>query len=72
MTTAQDDEGAWRDEDELPLDELTAAMATYSADGQVDDLTGGDAGEEEEFGEAPSGARPSPDGPAPGGRSGPV
>ena len=72
MTTAQDDEGAWRDEDELPLDELTAAMATYSADGQVDDLTGGDAGEEEEFGAAPSGDRPSPDGPAPGGRSGPV
>jgi hypothetical protein len=39
-------------------------MATYSADGQVDDLTGGDAGAEEEFGhERRDAGRPSPDGP---------
>jgi hypothetical protein len=72
MTTAQGDDGAWRDEDELLLDELNAAMATYSADGQVDDATGGDAGEEEEFSEGTPGGRPSPDGPGPGGHSGPV
>jgi hypothetical protein len=35
---------SWRDEKRLPLSELTQAMATYSADGQVDDATGGDAG----------------------------
>jgi hypothetical protein len=28
-------------------------MATYSQDGQTDDLTGGDAGAEEEFGDQP-------------------
>lgn len=72
MTTAQSDDDAWPDEDELPLEELSAAMATYSADGQVDDATGGEAGEEEEFGGAPPGGRPSPDGPGPGGHSGPV
>jgi hypothetical protein len=43
----------WRDEAELPLSELSQAMASYSADGQVDDATGGDAGAEEEFGEEP-------------------
>jgi hypothetical protein len=36
--------GNWRDERELPITELTEAMATYSADGQADDLTGNDAG----------------------------
>jgi hypothetical protein len=36
----------WRDPEKLPLAELDQAMATYSADGQVDDLTGGDAGAE--------------------------
>jgi|GraSoiStandDraft_5_1057265.scaffolds.fasta_scaffold1474328_1 hypothetical protein len=76
---------AWRDEDELPLAELDRAMATYSADGQVDDATGGDAGAEEEFGHEPfaetalSGPDPDPDTeegrrlrPSPEGRSGPV
>jgi hypothetical protein len=47
------DEGAWRDDQKLPLSELTQAMATYSQDGQVDDLTGSDAGAEEEFGHGP-------------------
>ncbi len=56
-------DGVWRDEERLPLDELNQAMATYSADGQVDDATGGDAGAEEAFGGRPSTRRPSPDGP---------
>jgi hypothetical protein len=46
-------EGVWRDESALPLSELTQAMATYSQDGQVDDLTGEDAGAEQEFGHGP-------------------
>jgi hypothetical protein len=71
-TPARGDDGVWRDEEELPLDELDRAMATYSSDGQVDDLTGGDAGAEEEFGDEPGYGRPSPDGPAPDGRSGPM
>jgi hypothetical protein len=45
------EDGTWRDEERLPLSELDRAMATYSADGQVDDATGGEAGPEEEFGE---------------------
>jgi hypothetical protein len=57
---------AWRDEERLPVDELNRAMATYSADGQVDDVTGNDAGAEGEFGADPLPPRPSPDG-----RSGP-
>jgi hypothetical protein len=47
------DDGVWRDEERLPLSELTRAMATNSQDGQVDDLTGSDAGAEEEFGHGP-------------------
>ena len=67
------DEGRWRDEQELPLADLTRAMATYSADGQVDDETGGDAGAEAARDEAAQDAtvrggerprRPSPDPPA--------
>jgi hypothetical protein len=46
--------GAWRDEEKLPLSELAQAMATYSQDGQVDDLTGSDAGAEAEFGHQPA------------------
>lgn len=69
-------DGVWRDEERLPLSELTRAMATYSQDGQVDDLTGSDAGAETEFGHQPGpageqGPRPSPDGPSGTGRSGP-
>ena len=72
------DSGVWRDEQRLPLSELDEAMATYSQDGQVDDLTGEDAGAEAEFGhdaepdgEDERGRRPSPDGTTPTGRSGP-
>ena len=75
----------WRDEQELPLAELTEAMAVYSTDGQQDDVTGNDAGAEEAFGDQPfverAGERagdPDPDSeegralrPSPEGRSGP-
>jgi hypothetical protein len=68
-------DGAWRDEERLPLSELNRAMATYSADGQVDDATGGDAGAELEFGDGgnrPPGRSTGPDRPSPEGRTGPV
>jgi hypothetical protein len=38
------DDGAWRDERKLPLEDLTAAVATSPGDGQSDDPTGNDAG----------------------------
>ncbi len=38
---------SWGDEKGLPLSELNQAMATYSADGQVDDASGEDAGIQE-------------------------
>jgi hypothetical protein len=78
------DDGVWRDDRRLPLDELDQAMATYSADGQVDDATGGDASAEQEFGHDPYPERrragdPDPDTeegralrPSPEGRTGPV
>jgi hypothetical protein len=37
-------EGVWRDEEKLPLSELTQAMAMSPGDGQVDDESGNDAG----------------------------
>ncbi|MEV6842811.1 hypothetical protein [Actinoplanes sp. NPDC051411] len=42
--------GVWRDERSLPLSELTRAMASNAQDGQIDDLTGEDAGAEREYG----------------------
>ena len=39
-----DTPGVWRDEERLPLEELTKAVATSADDGQKDDLTGNDAG----------------------------
>src|SRR4051812_2844094 len=61
------DEGVWRDEEKLPLSDLVQAMATYSQDGQVDDLTGSDAGAEAEFGDgATTGRRSGEDDGAPG------
>ncbi|HLL69354.1 MAG TPA: hypothetical protein VK453_27105 [Micromonosporaceae bacterium] len=50
MTDTADD-GVWRDEKRLPLEELSRAMATNSADGQVDDTTGNDAGYQAAFGD---------------------
>jgi hypothetical protein len=67
-----------QDADRPFLDELSDAMGVYSADGQVDDTTGGDAGAEEEFG---NDRRPRPDPsidreqrprPSPDGRIGPA
>ncbi|MEV0730153.1 MULTISPECIES: hypothetical protein [Polymorphospora] len=40
----------WRDEQRLPLKDLTEAMATWDTDGQLDDVTGNDAGAEAAFG----------------------
>jgi hypothetical protein len=48
---ATEDDGVWRDESRTPLADLSRAMATYSADGQVDDPTGGEVGPELEFGD---------------------
>jgi hypothetical protein len=67
------DEGVWRDPQRLPVEELAEAMAVYSADGQVDDVTGGEAGTEATFGH---GARPETEEgrhnrPSPDGRTGP-
>ncbi|MBO0870757.1 MAG: hypothetical protein J2P15_19545 [Micromonosporaceae bacterium] len=73
MSDQQRNDGQWRDDRDLPLEDLIRAMATYSADGQVDDATGGDAGSEQSLGHDPDEARgeramrPSPEG-----RTGPV
>jgi hypothetical protein len=67
-------DGVWRDEERLPVSELSRAMATYSHDGQADDVTGNDAGAELEFGDgstARRAGRPSPDGTTADGRTGP-
>jgi len=40
-----DTDGVWRDEEKLPLSELTRAMAMSPGDGQVDDESGNDAGQ---------------------------
>ena len=40
----------WRDEEKLPVSELSKAMASWDLDGQTDDVTGNDAGAEDEFG----------------------
>lgn len=44
------DRHVWRDEERLPLRDLEQAVATSTPDGQVDDVTGNDAGEESAFG----------------------
>jgi hypothetical protein len=48
MTDSADD-GVWRDEEKLPLSELSNAMASWDTDGQ-DDPTDNDAGAEQAFG----------------------
>jgi hypothetical protein len=42
-------DGVWRDEERLPVSELSQAMASWDLDGQGDP-TGNDAGAEQEFG----------------------
>jgi len=49
----EEDADLWRDPESLPLAELDRALATYSSDGQADDVTGEDAGAEAAFGEEP-------------------
>lgn len=51
-----DNEHVWRDEDRLSLEELDAAVARSAEDGQVDDVTGSEAGEEAAFGHGPEAA----------------
>jgi hypothetical protein len=50
MSAGHEETGVWRDEERTPLRDLDRALATYSSDGQADDVTGGDAGAEQEFG----------------------
>ena len=45
-----DDNAVWRDEEKLPVSELSAAMASSDTDGQHDDETGHDMGAEQAFG----------------------
>ncbi|WP_433392558.1 hypothetical protein [Micromonospora sp. KLBMP9576] len=43
----------WRDEERTSLQELDRAVARSSLDGQADDVTANDAGEEAAFGHGP-------------------
>ncbi|AYF28487.1 hypothetical protein CSH63_13710 [Micromonospora tulbaghiae] len=48
-----DNDRQWRDEDRTPLHELDQAVARSATDGQGDDVTANDAGEEAAFGHGP-------------------
>jgi hypothetical protein len=70
MTENRMDDGqerAWRDEERLPLSELERAMGAAASDGEVDDVTGSDAGAESAFGH---GAEPADTPPAGHGTNG--
>lgn len=79
-----EDPDLWRSDIKLPLADLDQALATYSADGQVDDAAGGDAGAEEALQDEPwpgpaHGSDPDPESeegrrlrPSYEGRTGPV
>lgn len=76
LAEIQREEGVWRDEERVPLDDLTRAVATSGQEGQFDDPTGNEAGPGERYGEqlseepeAPAGGTPPR--PSPEGRSGP-
>ena len=45
MTDSRENDGVWRDEERLPLDQLTRAMATSDIDGQ-NDPSDNDSGQE--------------------------
>ncbi|KAB1144396.1 hypothetical protein ACLQ20_23225 [Micromonospora sp. DT46] len=51
-----DDDKVWRDEERTSLQELDRAVARSTLDGQADDVTGNDAGEEAAFGHGPEAA----------------
>ena len=55
-----DNDGVWRDEEKLPVSELTKAMASWDLDGQ-NDPTDNDAGEEQAFGHGEEVAGADPD-----------
>lgn len=44
------DSSVWRDDERLPLRDLERAMGASTGDGQVDDMTGNDAGAESAYG----------------------
>ncbi|MFC7533657.1 hypothetical protein [Actinoplanes sp. GCM10030250] len=44
--TDRENDGVWRDEERLPLEELNQAMATWDTDGQ-NDTTDNDSGQED-------------------------
>jgi hypothetical protein len=50
------DSSVWRDDERLPLPELERAMGAAAGDGEVDDVTGNDAGAESSFGHGPEAA----------------
>lgn len=56
------DSGTWRDETRLPLRELERALSAAAQDGQVDDVTGNEAGQESAFGHGPEPADRQPPG----------
>lgn len=75
--TDRADDGVWRDEEKLPVSELSKAMASHDLDGQGDP-TDNDAGLEQAFGhdaQVPdAGGATDPDRehrPSPTGRTGP-
>ncbi len=68
-----DNDGVWRDEEKLPVSELSQAMASWDLDGQ-NDPTDNDAGEEQAFGHGAQVEGTDPDRenrPSTTGRSGP-
>ncbi|MEH0939126.1 hypothetical protein [Micromonospora psammae] len=50
------DDRVWRDDQKTPLEELDRAVARSTLDGQADDVTGNDAGQEAAFGHGPEAA----------------
>ncbi|MFI6761964.1 hypothetical protein ACIBF5_22765 [Micromonospora sp. NPDC050417] len=54
------DSSVWRDEERIPLSELERAMGASTPDGQVDDMTGNDAGAESAYGHGAEAANGHP------------
>lgn len=50
--------GIWRDEERLPVHELERAMGASAQDGQLDDTTGHDAGQEQAYGHGAEASEP--------------
>jgi hypothetical protein len=58
------DSSVWRDDEHLPLRELERAMGAAANDGEVDDVTGNDAGAESAYGHGAEAADGQPTSPA--------